>query len=94
MANLDAPSKQTPPPIGFGNASIRSLGKPASSAKGGSTSGASERGILRHKLFKGVKLSKIRIIEKTTVYIIGLSPKLADKSTMIRFEYFGQYGQI
>lgn len=88
MANLksNVPIKQ---PITFGDASIRSLGKPGSSAKGGSTSGASERGILKHKLFKGVKLSKIRIIEKTTVYIIGLSPKLADKSTMIRFEYFG-----
>lgn len=98
MANLQldasTPKRIEAPPAAFGDASIRSFGKPASSAKGGSTSGASERGILKHKLFKGVKLSKIRIIEKTTVYIIGLSPKLADKSTMIRFEYFGQYGQI
>ena len=49
---------------------------------------------MRHRLFKGIKLSKIRIIEKTTVYVIGLSPNLVDPSVMRRFEYFGQYGQI
>lgn len=51
-------------------------------------------GVLKHKSFKGVKLNKIRIIEKTTVYVIGLSPVLADKSIMSNYEYFGQYGQI
>lgn len=50
--------------------------------------------ILQNKLFKGIKLSKLRIIEKTTVYVIGLSPTLADKSIMSNYEYFGQYGQI
>ena len=50
--------------------------------------------MLQNKQFKGIKLSKIRIIEKTTVYVIGLSPMLADKSIMSNYEYFGQYGQI
>jgi len=43
---------------------------------------------------KGIKLSKIRIIQKSTVYVIGLSPTLADESLMRRYEYFGQYGKI
>lgn len=43
---------------------------------------------------KGIKLSKIRIIDKSTVYVIGLSPSLVDGSVIRRFEYFGQYGQI
>jgi hypothetical protein len=38
---------------------------------------------------KGIKHSKIRIIQKTTVYVIGLSPSLADESVMRRYEYFG-----
>lgn len=40
------------------------------------------------------QLSKNRIIQKTTLYIIGLSPQLADESVMRRYEYFGQYGKI
>lgn len=47
-----------------------------------------------HPAIKGIKLSKIRIIQKSTVYVIGLSPTLADESLMRRYEYFGQYGKI
>ena len=39
-------------------------------------------------------MSKIRIVDKTTVYVIGLSPNLIESSVIRRFEYFGQYGQI
>jgi len=38
---------------------------------------------------KGIKLNKIRIIQKCTVYVIGVSPSLADESLMRRYEYFG-----
>lgn len=47
-----------------------------------------------HPAIKGVKLSKIRIIQKSTVYVIGLSPALADENLMKKYEYFGQYGKI
>ena len=47
-----------------------------------------------HSKIKGIKLSKIRIIQKSTVYVIGLSPALADESVMRKYEYFGQYGKI
>ena len=43
---------------------------------------------------KGIKLSKIRIIQKNIVYIIGLSPLLADEFIMRKPEFFGQYGKI
>lgn len=42
-----------------------------------------------NKTYKGVKLSKIRIIEKNTLYIIGLTATIADKSLMPKYEYFG-----
>lgn len=47
-----------------------------------------------HASIKGIKLSKIRIIQKSTVYVIGLSPQLADENLMRKYEYFGQYGKI
>lgn len=47
-----------------------------------------------HSKIKGIKLSKIRIIQKSTVYVIGLSPALADEAMMRKYEYFGQYGKI
>jgi CCR4-NOT transcription complex subunit 4 len=49
---------------------------------------------LKHRLVKGIKLSKIRIVDKSTVYVIGLAPSLIDHQVIRRFEYFGQYGQI
>lgn len=42
-----------------------------------------------HPAIKGIKLSKIRIIQKSTVYVIGLSPALADENLMRTYEYFG-----
>jgi hypothetical protein len=40
------------------------------------------------------KLSNLRIIQKNLVYVIGLADGLALKDTLIRHEYFGQYGKI
>lgn len=47
-----------------------------------------------HPTIKGIKLNKIRIIQKSVVYVIGLSPALADENLMRKYEYFGQYGKI
>lgn len=38
--------------------------------------------------------SQSRIITKNLVYVIGLSQKVATKETLIKYEYFGQYGKI
>ena len=35
-----------------------------------------------------------RIITENLVYIIGLSESIADRNTLIKFEYLGQYGKI
>ncbi len=35
-----------------------------------------------------------RIITKNLVYVIGLSPRIANKETLLKKEYFGQYGTI
>jgi CCR4-NOT transcription complex subunit 4 len=40
------------------------------------------------------ELAEARIITKNLVYIIGLSSKIANKSTLTSKEYFGQYGTI
>ena len=39
------------------------------------------------------ELSQSRIITKNLVYVIGLSQNIASKETLIKYEYFGQYGQ-
>ena len=58
---------------------------------------------------KGTDLSKVRLIQKNLVYVIGLSPGLADEKVYLldlmrsyegkpqilqRWEYFGQYGNV
>ena len=40
------------------------------------------------------ELSQSRIITKNLVYVIGLSQNIASKETLIKYEYFGQYGHI
>lgn len=41
-----------------------------------------------------IDLSKVRISQKNLVYVIGLSSSLAREETLVRNEYFGQYGRI
>ena len=36
----------------------------------------------------------MRILQRNTLYVIGLSPNVAKEDTLRRFEYFGQYGRI
>ena len=45
-------------------------------------------------LYNTNKLSKIRILQKNIVYIIGLPLNLASKELLSTYEYLGQYGQI
>jgi CCR4-NOT transcription complex subunit 4 len=40
------------------------------------------------------KLSQVRILQRNTCYVIGISPNIAKEDLMRRFEYFGQYGKI
>jgi len=46
------------------------------------------------EMFKGTDLTKLRVIQKQCVYVIGLSPELADEKTLYKQEYFGQYGRV
>lgn len=41
-----------------------------------------------------VKLSQVRILQKNTLYVIGISPTIAKEEFLRRYEYFGQYGKI
>lgn len=40
------------------------------------------------------KLTNLRVIQKTLVYVIGLSPDIATEEALKRPEYFGQYGDL
>ena len=39
-------------------------------------------------------LSELRVIQKNLVYVIGLSPKIANEDILGQHEYFGQYGRV
>ncbi len=52
---------------------------------------------LNRKQFTSSELSEMsqsRIITKNLVYVIGISENLSKKDTLIKYEYFGQYGKI
>lgn len=40
------------------------------------------------------KLSNLRVIQKTLVYVIGIAPEIASESKLKSVEYFGQYGNL
>jgi len=40
------------------------------------------------------KLSNLRVIQKTLVYVIGLAPEIANEEKLKSVEYFGQYGNL
>ena len=40
------------------------------------------------------KLANARILQRNSLYLIGLSPNVAKEETLRRYEYFGQYGKI
>lgn len=39
-------------------------------------------------------LSSVRILQRNTCYVIGISPNIAKEEVLRKFEYFGQYGKI
>lgn len=40
------------------------------------------------------KLSNLRVIQKTLVYVIGIAPEIATEETLSSLPYFGQYGTL
>ena len=60
-----------------------------------STSSSSESVPTISKLsYTPMDYTKIRILQKNVVYVIGLSSSLADKDILSSWQYFGQYGKI
>ena len=39
-------------------------------------------------------LANVRVVQKNLVFVVGLSPKLADSEVLKRPEYFGRFGRI
>eukprot|EP00731_Ephydatia_muelleri_P025412 Em0017g495a len=49
----------------------------------------------KQKLLESRKnLASVRVVQKNLVFVIGLSPRLADAETLKKSEYFGKYGKI
>lgn len=49
----------------------------------------------RQKLVDSRKnLAAVRVVQRNLVFVIGLSPRLADPEVLRRNEYFGKYGRI
>jgi len=40
------------------------------------------------------KLTNLRVIQKTLVYVIGLAPNIASENKIKSLDFFGQYGKI
>ena len=40
------------------------------------------------------RLTNLRVIQKTLVYVIGLAPEIANEDKLKSVEYFGQYGNL
>lgn len=41
-----------------------------------------------------IKLTNLRVIQKSLVYVIGIAPSIANESTLKSVDYFGQYGNL
>ena len=39
-------------------------------------------------------LANVRVVQRNLVFVVGLSPKLADSEVLKRPEYFGRFGRI
>jgi len=40
------------------------------------------------------RLSNVRVVQRTLLYVIGIAPKIAKEDVLRKQEYFGQYGEI
>jgi CCR4-NOT transcription complex subunit 4 len=54
----------------------------------------SEKQRSKLRLEESQDLTECRIITKNLVYVIGLSSNIANRETLQKKEYFGQYGSI
>jgi len=43
---------------------------------------------------RAAALAAMRVVQRNLVYVIGLSPRIADEGMLKRTEFFGQYGEI
>jgi CCR4-NOT transcription complex subunit 4 len=49
----------------------------------------------RQKAVDGRKqLAELRVVQRNLVFVIGLSPRLADAEMLKKHEYFGKFGKI
>ena len=39
-------------------------------------------------------MANVRVVQRNLVFVVGLSPKLADSEVLTRPEYFGRFGRI
>lgn len=39
-------------------------------------------------------LADVRVVQKNLVFVVGLSPRLADPEVLKKHEYFGRFGKI
>ena len=39
-------------------------------------------------------LANVRVVQKNLVFVVGLSPRLADTEMLKKHEYFGKFGKI
>jgi CCR4-NOT transcription complex subunit 4 len=39
-------------------------------------------------------LADVRVVQKNLVFVVGLSPRLADQDILKKNEYFGKFGKI
>jgi CCR4-NOT transcription complex subunit 4 len=39
-------------------------------------------------------LANVRVVQRNLVFVVGLSPRLADPEILKRHEYFGKFGKI
>ncbi|KAL1920813.1 uncharacterized protein VTP21DRAFT_11448 [Calcarisporiella thermophila] len=53
-----------------------------------------EREKKEHEMQSRKNLANMRVVQKNLVYVIGLSPRVANEETLKQPEFFGQYGKI
>ncbi|KAL4442839.1 hypothetical protein ABPG74_010728 [Tetrahymena malaccensis] len=58
------------------------------------TDGACQNASANNQIHNVSHLSRVRVIKKNLVYVIGIAPQLANEQILQSYQYFGQYGNI
>ncbi|KAL4493471.1 hypothetical protein ABPG72_007479 [Tetrahymena utriculariae] len=88
VQNQGANSQLKSSPSALNKSSSSTLGPANSASSNISTSSINTSG------FNYNDLAKVRVIKKNLVYVIGLAPEIANEETLLKKEYFSQYGKI